>query len=86
MDDVRAYTENYDDWDQLLPSTMFAYNTSVHSATKFTPFELAFGKIDRTPSSFPSYEKLETYGSYLQESICRLTEIKNMGADNLIKA
>ena len=86
MDYVRAYAENYDDWDQLLPFAMFAYNTSVHSATKFTPFELVFGKIARTPSSFPNYEKLETYGSYLQELICRLTEIKNMAADNLIKA
>ena len=44
MDYVRAYAENYDDWDQLLPFAMFAYNTSVHSATKFTPFELIFGK------------------------------------------
>ena len=86
MDYVRTYAENYDDWDQLLPFGMFDYNTFVHSATKFTPFELVFGKIAPTPSSFPSYEKLETYGSYLQELISRLTEIKNMAADNLINA
>ena len=67
MDYVRNYAENYDDWDQLLPFAMFSYNTYVHSATEFTPFKLVFGKIARTPSYFPSYEKLETYGSYLQE-------------------
>ena len=65
---------------------MFAYNTSVHRDTKLTSFELVFGKIARTPSSFPSYEKLETHISYLQGLICRLIEIKNMAADNLIKA
>ena len=85
MNYVRAYAENYDDWDQLLPFAIFAYNTSIHNATKVTPFELVFGKIARTPSSFPSYEKLETYGQYLQEFISRLTEIRNMTASNLIK-
>ena len=85
MDCVRAYAENCDDWDQLLPFATFAYNSSVHSAKKFTLFALVFGKIARIPSSFPSNEKLETYGSYLQELICRLTEIKNMAADNLLK-
>ena len=39
IDYVRAYVENDDDWDQLLPFSRFAYNTSVHSATKFTPFK-----------------------------------------------
>ena len=69
MDYIRAYAETYDDWGQLLPFAMFAYNTSVHEATKFTPFEVVFGKIARTPSSFLDPEKLETYGTYLQELI-----------------
>ena len=55
MDYVRAYAENYDDWDQLLPFAMFSYNTSVNSAITFTPFELVFGKIARTTSSFPNF-------------------------------
>ena len=55
---------------------MLPYNTSVHEATNFTPFEIVFGKIARTPSSFPGPEKLETYRTYLQELILRLSEIK----------
>ncbi|XP_051153378.1 uncharacterized protein LOC127287824 [Leptopilina boulardi] len=86
IDFLKQYSKNYDDWDKLLPFCMFAYNTSVHEATNFTPFELVFGKTARTPSSFPPEEKLETYGSYLVELISRLTEIKNMAAKNLIQS
>ena len=83
---MRAYAETYDDWDQLLPFAIFAYNTSVHKATKFTPFEVVFGKIARTLSSFPDLGKLENYGTYLQELILRLSETKLVAARNLITA
>ncbi|CAK9833174.1 Retrovirus-related Pol polyprotein from transposon 412 [Anthophora retusa] len=65
---------------------MFSYNTSIHEATNFTPHELVFGKPARTPTSFPSGEELETCGSYLTELISRMTEIRNLAADNTIKA
>ena len=86
MDYIRTYAETYDDWDQFLPFAMFAYNTSLHEATKFTPFEIVFGKTARIPSSFPGPEKLETYGTYLQELILRLSEIKLIAAKNLFTA
>ena len=86
VDYIRSYADYYDDWDKLLPVAMFSYNTSIHEATKFTTFELIFRKIARTPSSFPSYERLETYGSYLEELINRLSEIKNLAARNLINS
>ena len=68
-DYIKHYASDYDDWDRLLPFAMFAYNTSVHEATNFTPYELVFGRIARTPSSFPQGEELETYGSYLRDLI-----------------
>ena len=39
-----------DDWDLTLPSVMFAYNTSIHSSTGFTPFFLTHGCEARLPS------------------------------------
>ncbi|XP_043474358.1 uncharacterized protein LOC122506310 [Leptopilina heterotoma] len=83
-DYIKQYATDCDDWDRLLPFAMFAYNTSVHEATNFTPYELVFGKTARTPSSFPQEEKLETYGSYLTELINRLIEIRILAAKNLI--
>lgn len=37
------------DWDLYLPSIVYAYNTSVHSTTKLTPYELAFGRCPKSP-------------------------------------
>ena len=39
-----------DEWDLTLPSVLFAYNTSIHSATGFTPFFLVHGCEARLPS------------------------------------
>ena len=65
---------------------MFAYNTSVHEATNFTPYELVFGRVARTPSSFPQGEEVESYGTYLRDLIVRVTEIRKLAAKSLIKA
>ena len=36
--------ENRDDWDDLLPSVMMAYCSSVHESTGFSPYRLMFGE------------------------------------------
>ncbi|CAF1437935.1 unnamed protein product [Rotaria sp. Silwood1] len=37
------------DWDLYLPSIVYAYNTSIHSIAKFTPYELAFARSPKSP-------------------------------------
>jgi len=37
------------DWELYLAPLMFAYNTSIHRATKFSPFKLTFGVEPRLP-------------------------------------
>lgn len=32
-------------WDEYLTMANFAYNSSIHSATKFMPYELVLGRI-----------------------------------------
>jgi hypothetical protein len=36
-------------WDEWLPFACFAYNTTPHSVTKFTPYEMLFGRITNIP-------------------------------------
>ena len=37
------------DWELYLAPLMFAYNTSIHKATKFSPFKLTYGTDPRLP-------------------------------------
>ena len=67
---------------------MFWYNTSVHEATKCTPYELVFGKLAREPSSesLSQNEKLQTYDDYLINLVTQLHGMRTQGRENLIKA
>ena len=44
---VNEHRQN--DWDNKLNKLSFAYNTAVHAVTKFSPFELMFGRIPKLP-------------------------------------
>jgi transposase InsO family protein len=37
------------DWDEWLPFACFIYNTTPHSVTKYTPYEVLFGRIENIP-------------------------------------
>ena len=45
LDFIRAYAEEYNDWDRLAPFACFSYNTSTHNATGYTSFELVYGRV-----------------------------------------
>lgn len=86
VDYLKHYINDYEDWDRLVPFAMLSYNCAVHEGTQFSPHELIFGKTMRIPSSFPSTEQLQTYGSYLQEMITHLSDIRLRARNNLINA
>jgi len=54
-DQLKKYChQNLDDWDVYLQSIVWAYNTGVHSTTKFVPYELAFNRCPISPFDPPS--------------------------------
>ena len=40
----RYWTRNLDDWPDALDGVLFAYNTSRHKSTRYTPFFLLYGR------------------------------------------
>ena len=50
---------NHRDWDEKLPSVAFAYRTSVHESTGFTPFYLMYGREASLPADLV-YGSVET--------------------------
>ncbi|XP_030066601.1 FERM and PDZ domain-containing protein 3 [Microcaecilia unicolor] len=47
---LRAYSNQHqDDWSTLLPWAEFAYNNSLHSASRTTPFSTIYGRHPRLP-------------------------------------
>jgi len=38
-------------WDEWVPYAVYVYNSTVHSTTKFTPFELVYGFKSEVPSA-----------------------------------
>ena len=41
---VKLVTNKRDEWDEYIDSCVYAYNTVEHESTKYTPFELMFGR------------------------------------------
>ena len=41
---VKFIMDKKDMWDVFLDTCVYAYNTSVHESTSFSPFEVMFGR------------------------------------------
>jgi hypothetical protein len=41
--------DDHSDWDELLPSLEYAYNTAVHATTGMTPYFMMFGRHPKCP-------------------------------------
>ncbi|XP_052181971.1 uncharacterized protein LOC127794765 [Diospyros lotus] len=57
--------KNLKTWEECLPHVEFAYNRSVHSATKFSPFEVVYGFNPLTPLDLTPLPMAERPGDWV---------------------
>jgi hypothetical protein len=46
---AKYHDENKENWDEYLQSVVYAYNTGIHATTGLVPYELAFGRRQKSP-------------------------------------
>ncbi|KAH9643789.1 hypothetical protein HF086_002287 [Spodoptera exigua] len=85
---LRIQTDNHPEtWSTWLPFWSFCYNTSVHSATKYSPYELVFGKKCSLPSNLTNrVDPLYNIDYYPFELKFRLQKSQKDARDNLLKS
>lgn len=76
---------NKTDWSSWLPFWCFSFNTTVHSETKYTPYELVFGKLCNLPSNLQGIvEPLYNNDEYPLHLKYRLQKAQCDARNNLI--
>lgn len=88
MSFLRIQTDNEPhNWSAWLPYWCFAFNTTVHTSTTYTPYELVFGKICNLPSNLTSDVKpLYNPENYPQQLKYRLQKSQYDARQNLISS
>lgn len=72
-------------WSSWVPFWCFSNNTSVHTSTKYTPFELVFGKTAKLPSNvLTGRDPVYNFDNYPIELRYRLQEACKEAQHNLI--
>lgn len=85
---LRIQCDNYPEtWSHWLPFWCFNFNNTVHSSTKYTPYELVFGKPSDIPSRIStSIEPLYNPDNYNLELRYRLQVAHRDAQNNLLKS
>lgn len=88
VDYLKKFIEGNDNWDEFLSLATFSYNTNLQDSHKFTPYELVFGRLPRTPSeeAISKEESLPTYEDYLVNLVTNLNKLQNQARLNIIES
>jgi len=72
------------DWDEWVPFAMFTYNTTPHTATGYTPFELIYGHRAELPTALTKPPKpTYNYDDYAQELKERLRATNRLAREHV---
>jgi hypothetical protein len=83
---LRHYTdEDQSNWDVWVPYAVYVYNTSIHTSTGYTPFELVHGFKSSMPSALQENPGVQYYyDDFLAELKDRLQTAHSIAKEKLI--
>lgn len=90
--ELKTYLRHYcssdrDHWDRVLPFFVFAHNTTIHTSTKYTPFELMYGRKVSLPGVLTRKpEPIYNYDDYVTELKYQFQKSATMAKENMIQA
>lgn len=82
---LRSFTNKQQtDWDLWCRFAQFSYNTTPHTSTKYSPFELVFGRKAKLPSVITKTPAvLYNYDNYLLELKHKLQNANKLAVESL---
>jgi hypothetical protein len=85
---LRHYVrEDQTNWDEWIPYAVYVYNTTVHTTTAYTPFELVYGFRSEVPSALREIPEVQyNYENYLTELSGRLQSAHEVARQKLISS
>ncbi|CAC5398378.1 unnamed protein product [Mytilus coruscus] len=87
---ITPYIEKWKEWEFILPAIVFSINASINQSTKYSPFEVLYGKRPAFPlSAFPSTDLnniLTDTKSYIMAQQKRLDTIRTSVKEHSIEA
>ena len=90
MISMQLERDDQTDWDQWIPMMLFAYHSTVHSSTGYTPFHLHIGRQPRTPFDTLAETMIDTphksAQAYLKDLQRQMSEIHGHAQKHLLKA
>jgi hypothetical protein len=77
--------EDQDNWDEWVPYTVYVYNTSMHTSTGYTPFELVYGFRSSMPSALQETPSIQyNFDDFSAELKGRLQKTHQVARERLI--
>ena len=85
---LRHYVkEDQTNWDQWVPFATYVYNTTEHTTTRFTPYELLFGRPSVLPIALKGPpEPQYNYDDYVSELKSRLRTSHQRAHQSLLRS
>nr|KAG5714845.1 hypothetical protein BaRGS_000333 [Batillaria attramentaria] len=85
-DTLVKITDN-DDWDEFLPAALFAYRTSVHKSTQFSPFLALYGEQAKLPFDVTGDANEQDLNEEIMDTMKGIhEEVKNKIGENISRA